>query len=188
MIVTALCAAVGGTWQFVSSARAAKHLESSITGGDSFCYVDPVIVGKSDDLELWPTNSGPYPIYDVAMEIVDGNEFRAFMDEHHLRGENLPLDADELHRRAFRQIIIGNMGGEYGPDGLPRSALANGRHRPRTNIHSHCDRPQRRHKSSRSDQESQRRLGVSMARVSCRRQGPPNDGEGTLYRQLPAGR
>ena len=46
-------------------------IASSVTGGDSHCYVDFVELNEPNSVLLTVINEGKWPVYDVAVRIVD---------------------------------------------------------------------------------------------------------------------
>lgn len=103
IVIGGILSAIGGIWLSHISTREVKHelqtvktelttkndkiqelnnfILSSITGGDSFCYVDIGSISQTNDHGfLVVVQQGKYPLYDLNIRIVDLDKFDKIKD------------------------------------------------------------------------------------------------------------
>lgn len=68
------------------------RITNELTGGDSYCYIQFAFpVGSDNQILLWLTNDGDYPLYDTQIRMVDLHKF------HNLQWK-VPMPAEELEK------------------------------------------------------------------------------------------
>jgi hypothetical protein len=107
-------------------ARLTKDNLATVTGGDSYCYVDIGFLGYlPNQVDRWLHKKGSFPLYDVAMQITDLNKLKDI-------GQTPIEDRKQKVLAAKTNLNVGNFGGgelarDLGrlkfPDGEVRAAF-----------------------------------------------------------------
>src|SRR5262249_10360101 len=90
-----------------SAAESTTELKGTITGGDSYCYLDPE-VNSDATLTLKFVNGGRFPLQSVVAQIIDANKSDAYVQEHQLK-KHESLRFDELRAAAFTTVPVGSI-------------------------------------------------------------------------------
>jgi len=71
LIFGLLTSGIGGWWAAKEQANFENTILSSVTGGDSFCFVLPLIDESSGRTTFLLQHEGNYPIYDISITVTD---------------------------------------------------------------------------------------------------------------------
>lgn len=60
-----------GLFEALEQSKTDKDILHSITGGDSYCYIEFGITPKRNTIEVYLISKGKYPLYDISIRIYD---------------------------------------------------------------------------------------------------------------------
>lgn len=91
---------------------------SSITGGDSYCYLSYIQPGNANRLMLVVNHVGKYPLYDVNMRIVDLHEFSKKIKSNQYTIDDIQKDkaikiesmTPEMTTMTFDELVLPDSG------------------------------------------------------------------------------
>jgi len=101
-------------------AKMSKKIAASVTGGDSFCYIRPILFKSNMPSNLLILHKGKYPMQQIQVRIVDIMNF-----DKHIKLDsngNKYFDSTELYEYTFHiPFLHANKGFYYGNIPLPET-------------------------------------------------------------------
>jgi len=81
LIIGLLVSGSGGWWAAREQSNFEQKILGSVTGGDSYCYILPIMDENSGRTTFMLMHNGNYPVYDISITIIDETKM-----------ESLPFD------------------------------------------------------------------------------------------------
>jgi len=107
--ITALVIIISGLFAGIEQAKTERDILYSITGGDSYCYLDFGFSGKKTNILAFVVHKGKFPLYDVYIDMADltmFNNLKSYTEQDYLETRTRHKIDDLSPGKAYQLPLI----------------------------------------------------------------------------------